>query len=71
MEAMFGSSLPPVVCEGLVSYLRYLFACDDVQHVMMSNTYCAVFLICFSSSCVLYVASFSGLSICDCPFGIL
>ena len=28
-------------------------------------------LFCFSSSCVSYVASFSGLSIYDCPFGIL
>jgi hypothetical protein len=28
-------------------------------------------LFCFSSSCVPYVASFSGLSIFDCPFGIL
>ena len=31
---------------------------------MVSNTYCVVFLLCFSSSCVLYVASISGLSIC-------
>jgi hypothetical protein len=30
-----------------------------------------VFLFCFSSSCVPYAASFSGLSICNCPFGIL
>ena len=34
-----------------------------------SNIYCVVFLFCFS--CVTYVASFSGLSIFDCPFGIL
>jgi hypothetical protein len=41
MEAMFGSSLPPVVCRGLLSYLRYLclFACDGVQHIL-----CCVFL---------------------------
>ena len=33
--------------------------------IVVSNTYCVVFLICFSSSCscVPYVASFSGLSI--------
>ena len=37
--------------------------------ILVSNTDCVVF--CFSSSCVLYVASFSGLSIFDCPFGIL
>ena len=34
----------------------------------VSNTYCVVFLFCFSSSCVSYVASFSGLSMFDCPF---
>jgi hypothetical protein len=28
------------------------------------------FLFCLSSSCVPYVARFSGLSISDCPFGI-
>ena len=56
MEAMFASSLPPVVCGGLVSCLRYLclFACDGVQRVL-----CCVFLLCFSLSFVPYVASFS------------
>jgi hypothetical protein len=39
--------------------------------IVVSNTYCVAFLLCFSSSCVLYVASFSGLSIFDCHFGIL
>ena len=39
--------------------------------IVMCNTYCVVFLFCFFSSCVPYVASFSGLSIFDCPFGIL
>ena len=28
-------------------------------------------MLCFYSSCVPYVVSFSGFSICDCPFGIL
>ena len=28
-------------------------------------------MLCCSSTCVPYVASFSGLSISDCPFGIL
>ena len=37
---------------------------------MVSNTYCVVFLICFSSPCAHYVASFFGLSILDCPFRI-
>ena len=35
---------------------------------MVSNTYYVVFLLCFSSSCVPYVASFSGLSVFDYPF---
>jgi hypothetical protein len=30
-----------------------------------------VFLFCFSSSCVPNVASFPGLSLFDCPFGII
>ena len=52
---------------GLVSYLRYIcfLAYSGV------NTYCVVFLFCLSSSCVPYVVGFSGLSIFDCPFGIL
>jgi hypothetical protein len=36
--------------------------------IVVSNTYCVAFLFCFSSSCVLYVASFSGLSMFDCHF---
>ena len=36
-----------------MSYLRYLC-------IVVSNTYCVVFLFCFSSSCGSYVASFSG-----------
>ena len=41
----------------LISYLRYLclLAYSCVHHI---------------SSCVPYVASFSGLSIFDCPFGV-
>jgi hypothetical protein len=31
----------------------------------------SLFLLCFSSSCVPYVASFFGLSICDCPCGVI
>ena len=39
--------------------------------LVVSNTYCVVFLYCFSSYCVpYYVASFTGLSIFDCTFGI-
>ena len=53
---------------GLMSYLRYLcFFCIEwcPTHIVLC------FLFCFSSSCVPYVGSFSGLSIRDCPFGIL
>ena len=39
--------------------------------IMVSNTYCAVFLVCFFSPCVSYVASFSGLHIFNFPFGSL
>jgi hypothetical protein len=34
--------------------------------IVVFNTYSVVFLICFSSSCIPYVASFFGLSIFDC-----
>jgi hypothetical protein len=36
MKTMLGSSLPPVVCKGLMSYLRYLclFAISGVQHIL-------------------------------------
>jgi type III secretory pathway component EscS len=42
-------------------YLMYVCLC-----IVVSNTYCVVILLCFSSSCVPYVASFSGLSFFDC-----
>ncbi len=61
---MFASSLLPVVCR--IIYI--IFVCI---HVVVSNIYCVVSLFCLSSSCVPYVASFSGLFIFDCPFGIL
>ena len=48
-----------------MSYLRYLCL---FAYVVVSNTYCVVFL---SSSSVSYVASFFGLSIFNCPIGIL
>jgi hypothetical protein len=57
IKTMFGSSLPTVICICL--------------HLVVSNTYCVVFLFCFSSSCVRYVASFCGLSIFDFHFGLL
>jgi len=51
-----------------MSYLRYLFFC---LRIVVSNTYGVVFMFCYSLSCVPYIASFSGLSIFDCPFGII
>ena len=39
-------------------------------HIVVSNTYFVMFLFCFSAACVPYVASFSGLSIFECPSGI-
>jgi hypothetical protein len=39
--------------------------------IVVSNTYCVVFLLSVSSAWVTYVASFSGLFILDCPIGIL
>jgi hypothetical protein len=59
---LFGSSSPPVVCRRAhVLFTLFVFVC----------TYCVVFLFCFVYPIRLYVASFSGLSIFDCPFGIL
>ena len=43
-----------------------LLAYSGVQPI-----YGVVYLFLLSSSCVSYVASFSGLSIFDCPFGVL
>ena len=33
IETVFGSSLPPIVCRGLMSYLR-LLAHSGVQHIL-------------------------------------
>jgi hypothetical protein len=40
-----------------------------IFHLWLSLLYSLTFIC--PMSCVLYVVSFSGLSICDCPFGIL
>jgi hypothetical protein len=39
-----------------------------VYTMLPASLGCVVFLCCFSSSCVHYVANISGLSFCDCPF---
>ena len=54
---LFGACLIYVICVCL---------CIVVSHI-----YCVMFLFCFLSSCVPYVASFSGLSFLNCPFSIL
>ena len=53
-----------------VSCLIYII-CVCLRTVVSSITHCVVLLLGLSSSCVLCVASFSGLSIFDSPFGIL
>jgi hypothetical protein len=52
---------------GIMSYLRYLclFVHTGVQHIL-----CCIFLLFLLVLCTPYVASFSGLSIFDCPFGV-
>ena len=68
IKTMFDSSLPPVVCRRAHILLTlFMFAVHScVQHIL-----CCVLLFCISTSCVLYVASFSGLSIFDYRSGIL
>jgi hypothetical protein len=74
------SYLPPVVCrrahvlftsscllEG-PCLISVIYVC---LHIVVSNTYSVLSLCWFSSSCVTYVASFSRISILECPFGIL
>ena len=53
--------------EERMSYIRdlCLFAYSGVQQILV------LFMLCFSTSCVPYVANISGLSGFDCPFGIL
>ena len=60
---MFDSFLPPVVCRRV----DVLFTLSVLACVVVSNTYCVVFLFCFSLPCVHYGASFSGFSIFDSP----
>jgi hypothetical protein len=62
---MFGLSLPPEFCRRAhVFFTLFVFVCLKwcPTHV--------VFLFCLSLFCEPYVASFSELSIFDCPFGI-
>ena len=63
-KTIFGSSLPQVVCrrDHVFFYLRYLCL---LAHSGGQRILCCVFVLFF------YVASVSGLSIFDCPFGTL
>ena len=82
-KSMFSLSLPPVICRRLMSHLRYLcllahsgvqhilccvlcFACLRLVYPMLPVSLDCPFLIA-PSSCVLYVASVSGLSILIAP----
>ena len=69
IKTMFGSSLPAVVCRRAQSCPIYVICV--CLCIVLSNTYCVMFSFGFSSSGVHYVASFSELSIYDCPFRIL
>ena len=51
----------------LALWCRFLRIVHFWLRILVPNTYCVVFLFCISSYCVLYVASFSGLSILECP----
>ena len=50
-----------------MSHLRYLCLLENIG---VQHTLC-FFVICLSSPCLPYAASFSVLSIFDCPIGIL
>jgi hypothetical protein len=71
------NNIDRLVCSTKVLFLlvtsvsRFEKNANKLDSILVSNSYCVVFFICFSSSCVLYVTSFSGFSICYCPFGIL
>jgi len=58
---MLGTFLPPRVCKKA----HVIYVICVCLRIMVSNTYCVVFLFCFSLACVPYVAIFSGLSIFD------
>ena len=63
ISTMFGSYLPPV--QLFVGVLLPLF-------LLVCANWCPTHIVlCISSSCLPYVASFSGLSIFECLFDIL
>ena len=68
LETMFGSSSPPVGYRRTpVLFILFVFVNGGVQHIL-----CCVFVLFDFFLCpVSNVQCVSGLSICDCPFGIL
>jgi len=56
---------PFVFTSGCLS--RVIYVICVCLYIVVLNTYCVVFLVCFYSSCVPYVVSFSGLSIFIAP----
>ena len=64
-------TLPILVLRETFLVLKSDYNFVKCLRIVVSNTYCVVFLFCFSSSCVPYVVSFSGLSFYDCPFQLL
>ena len=65
---MIGLPLPPVVRIRVRGFIYVIYVIYVCLRLVVSNAYCVVFLLCFSSSCVPDVASFSGLSFFYCPF---
>ena len=62
-HTMFGPCFTSCLLEGAgLIYVNCVGLC-----IMVSNIHCVVFLLCFISSCVPYVVSFSRLSFLDCP----
>ena len=58
----------PVTFNFELNVLYLIYTVCVCLRIVVSKTYCVVFLHGFSSSYVPYVASFSGLFIFDCPF---
>jgi hypothetical protein len=62
-QIMFGSCFTSCFLEGTcIIYVNCVCVC-----IVVSNMHCVVFFLCFISSCVPEVVSFSRLSFLDCP----
>jgi hypothetical protein len=65
-NAIFDTPLLPVVCT--MAHVLFTLSVFLVAHSGVQHTHYVVFLFCISSSCVPYVANFSGLFRLYCPF---